>query len=178
METGLCQVAPQALWFTLTSSGWFTRPRDPGSAGQGATGQNRPLVCYHPPSLPPPSLHILYEASLGVTCVSSSLMLLHCWRCHWWCGLWAILGNAPEWLAWHHHTHSSTHTHEHTHISAAGCLRNKLLIIRHRSEVVCSKKVNNGWWGGLNPVCPPVHKCGEGVLGALIIQLIFYLAVV
>lgn len=89
-----------------------------------------------------------------MTCVSSSLMLLHCLRCHWWCGLWAISGNAPEWLGWHHLT---THTHKHAHLSAAGCLRNRLLIICHRSEKVCSRKINNGWWV-LNPVCPPVHN--------------------
>lgn len=54
METGLCQVAPHALWFTLTSSGWFTRPRDPGSARLGARGRTGPSPFITPTPPPPP----------------------------------------------------------------------------------------------------------------------------
>lgn len=119
METGLCQVAPQALWFTLTSSGWFTRPRDPGSAGQGATGQNRPLVCYHPPSLPPPTPqppHTVWSLLRCDACLflphappllKVSLMV------------WSVgyIGQC-SWVArmTSSHTLIHTHTHEHTHL--------------------------------------------------------------
>lgn len=115
----------------------------------GCTGQNWPLAFYRPPPTPPPTycLKPLFRCDVCPSLPDApplfKVSLL----------VWSVgyIGQRSG-VAW---MTSSHHTHEHAHLSTAGCLRNRLLIIRRLH-------LEGQQWmmRRTKPSLPPVHNYG------------------